>query len=309
MTVPFAPADALAMREGVGRAPRRRSRGTKDALASFGFVVPTWVLMIAIGLIPIGYALWLSVTNLSLYSDGSQFVGFDNYLRAVFTPRYLGSLIATSVFVVAGLVLQFAIGYLLATALHRQLRGFRIARTVLLIPMLLTPVVVGLIWQFMFNPDLGIINAVLGIFGVDLNFFADPLLARALIVLIDAWMHIPFVMLMLVAGMAGVSEEPLEAAAIDGASWWQTTRFVVLPALAPVIMVTLIVRCIDIVRIFDIVYATTRGGPGTSTETVSVLSYATTFQFYEFSDGAAMSIALAVIMFPVYFLYIRLTKV
>src|SRR5690606_13781961 len=139
--------------------------------------------------------------------------------------------------------------------------------------------------------------------------FAGRLLARGLIVLLDAWMHIPFVMLMLVAGMAGVPDEPLEAAAIDGANWWQTTRFVVLPALAPVIMVTLIVRCIDIVRIFDVVYATTRGGPGTSTETVSVLSYATTFQFYEFSDGAAMSIALAALMFPVYFLYIRLTKV
>ena len=306
MTAPRAPADAIAIRGGVGRAPRARA---KETLASLGFVAPTWIFMLAIGIVPIGYAVWLSVTNLSLYADGSRFVGLDNYFRVVFTPRFLETLGATLFFVVVGLVLQFAVGYLLATALHRQLRGFRIARTVLLIPMLLTPVVVGLIWQFMFNPDLGIINAVLGVFGVDLNFFADPLLARGLVVLIDAWMHVPFVMLMLVAGMASVPDEPLEAAALDGAGWWQTTRYVVLPALAPVIMVTLIVRCIDIVRIFDIVFSTTRGGPGTSTETVSMLSYVTTFQFYEFSDGAAMSVALAVLMFPVYFLYIRLTKV
>lgn len=265
--------------------------------------------MLGIGLIPIGYAVWLSFSDLSLYSDGMRFVGFDNYIQSVFTERFLGTLAATLVFVVAGLIIQFVLGYLLATALHRQLRGFQLARTVLLIPMLLTPVVVGLIWQFMFNPDLGIINAALGMFGVDLNFFADPLLARGLVVLIDAWMHIPFVMLMLVAGMSGVSDEPLEAAALDGAGWWQTTRYIVLPALAPVIMVTLIVRCIDVVRIFDIVFTTTRGGPGTATETVSMLSYVTTFQFYEFSDGAAMSVALAVLMFPVYFLYIRLTKV
>lgn len=265
--------------------------------------------MLGIGLIPIGYAIWVSLSNLNLYTDGTQFVGLQNYMDAVFTPRFLGTLGTTLVFVVAGLAIQFFFGYLLATALHRQLRGYQIARTVLLVPMLLTPVVVGLIWQFMFNPDLGIINAILGVFGVDLNFFGDPVLARLLVVMLDAWMHIPFVMLMLVAGMASVSDEPLEAAAIDGAGWWQTTRYIVLPALAPVIMVTLIVRCIDIVRIFDIVYSTTKGGPGTSTETVSMLSYVTTFQFYEFSDGAAMSVALALIMFPVYFLYIRLTRV
>lgn len=306
MTAPLAPVGASATSGGADRAPRPRAKGN---LASLGFVAPTWIFVLAIGIVPIGYAVWLSVTNLSLYADGVRFVGFDNYLRVVFTPRFLETLGTTLLFVVVGLVLQFALGYLLATALHRQLRGFRIARTVLLIPMLLTPVVVGLIWQFIFNPDLGIINAVLGVFGVDLNFFGDPLLARGLVVLIDAWMHVPFVMLMLVAGMASVPQEPLEAAAIDGAGWWQTTRYVVLPALAPVIMVTLIVRCIDIVRIFDIIFSTTRGGPGTSTETVSMLSYVTTFQFYEFSDGAAMSVALAALMFPVYFLYIRLTKV
>ena len=307
MTVSLAPVEARASDAGLDRAPRRRN--VKGAVESLGFVAPTWLFMLAIGLIPIGYAVWISFTDLSLSSDGSRFVGLQNYIDAVFTPRFLGTLGTTLIFVVVGLIIQFTFGYLLAVALHRQLRGFQIARTILLIPMLLTPVVVGLIWQFMFNPDLGIINAVLGTFGWDVNFFADPLLARALIVMLDAWMHIPFVMLMLVAGMAGVSDEPLEAAAIDGAGWWQTTRYVVLPALAPVIMVTLIVRCIDIVRIFDIVFSTTRGGPGTSTETVSMLSYVTTFQFYEFSDGAAMSIALALLMFPVYFLYIRLTKV
>ncbi|MGB3373830.1 MAG: sugar ABC transporter permease [Microbacterium sp.] len=307
MTVQLAPAGVLATGEGSGRGARRNARA--ESLVSLGFVAPTWIFMLAVGLIPIGYAVWLSFTDLGLYSDGTRFVGFENYVEAVFTPRFLGTLATTLIFVIAGLVVQFVFGYLLASALHRQLRGFQIARTVLLIPMLLTPVVVGLIWQFMFNPDLGIINAVLGVAGIDVNFFGDSLLARGLVVLVDAWMHIPFVMLMLVAAMAGVSDEPLEAAALDGAGWWQTTRYIVLPVIAPVIMITLIVRCIDIMRIFDVVFTTTRGGPGTSTETVSMLSYATTFQFYEFSQGAAMSVALAVLMFPVYFLYIRLTKV
>lgn len=290
----------------VGRTERARVFRARSG--GLGFVAPTWAFMISVGLIPIGYAVWMSLSDQSLGGTGG-FVGLDNYLRAVFTPNFLSSLGVTLLFVVAGLVVQFTLGYLLAVALHRQLKGFRIARTVLLIPMLLTPVVVGLIWTFLFNPDLGVISAILRVFGAEANFFADPLLARAVVVLIDSWMHIPFVMLMLVAGMTGVPEEPLEAAALDGAGWWQTTRYVVLPILAPVIMVTLIVRCVDIVRLFDVVFTTTQGGPGIATETVSLMSYLTTFQFYQFGQGAAMSVALALLMFPVYFLYIRMTRV
>jgi multiple sugar transport system permease protein len=286
-----------------------RTGPSGGGLLGFAYMIPTWAFMLGIGIIPIGYAIWISLSDLGLATSGTRFVGFANFARAVFTPRFLESLAATVFFVIGGLIIQFVIGYLLAVALHRQLRGFRIARTVLLVPMLLTPVVVGLIWQFMFNPDLGIITAVAGRLGIDFNAFADPVLARGLVLLIDAWMHIPFVVLMLVAGMTSVPEEPLEAAALDGATWWQTTRYVVLPVLAPVIAVTMIVRTIDIARLFDVVFTTTHGGPGVATETVSLLAYSTTFEFYKFSDGAAMSVALAALMFPVYFIYIRLTKV
>jgi multiple sugar transport system permease protein len=265
--------------------------------------------MIVIGAIPVGYAVWMSLTDQSLTAPAPTFVGLGNYLAAVFTPRFLGSLGVTLLFVVAGLVVQFVLGYLLATALHRQLRGFRIARTVLLIPMLLTPVVVGLIWNFIFNPDLGIIGAVGRAIGWNPNWFADPLLARTLIVLVDSWMHIPFVMLMLVAGMTSQSQEHVEAAALDGANWWQATRYVTLPMLRPVLIITLLVRCVDIVRLFDVIFTTTQGGPGTSTVSVSLLAYTNTFQYYQFGYGAAMSVALAVIMLPVYFLYVRLTKI
>ena len=307
--IPAPQAGPSALSTGTGGSGVGTRRTRSGGFASLSYVIPTWVFMLSVGIVPIGYAVWISVSDLSLTTDGTRFVGFDNYVRAVFTSRFAETLGVTLFFVVAGVIIQFIVGYLLAVALHRQLRGFRIARTLILVPMLLTPVVVGLIWQFMFNPDLGVITGVLHALGIDINAFADPNLAKGLILLIDAWMHIPFVMLMLVAGMTGVPEEPLEAAALDGAGWWQTTRYVVLPILAPVIAVTLIVRCIDMVRLFDIVFSTTRGGPGVSTETVSLLGYATTFDFYQFSEGAAMSVALAVLMFPVYFLYIRLTRI
>ena len=265
--------------------------------------------MIAIGLIPVGYAVWMSLTSQDLASTSPSFVGFDNYIRGVFTRQFLEALGVTLAFVVIGLVIQFVLGYLLAVCLHRQLRGFQIARTILLIPMLLTPVVVGLIWQFMFNPDLGIINAMFQLVGVDVNWLADSTSARAVVILVDSWMHIPFVMLMVVAGMSGLPQEPMEAAAIDGAGWWKTTRYIVLPMLKPILTIALLVRCVDIARLFDIIYATTQGGPGTATQSVSLVAYNATFLFYQFGPGAAMAVALGLIMFPVYFFYLKLTKI
>lgn len=273
-------------------------------------MIPTWLLILAFGLIPIGYAVWMAFTDQSLTSPTrGDFTGFANFARAVFTPQFLGGLAVTATFVVCGLILQFFFGYLLAVLLHRQLRGFQFFRTVLLIPMLLTPVVVGLVWQFIFSPDLGVIGSALQLFGLKLNVFANPILAKAFIVFIDSWMHIPFVMLMLVAGMSSLSQEPLEAAAIDGASWWKSTRYVVLPMLRPVITITLLVRCVDIVRLFDTIFTATQGGPGTSTATVSMLAYQTTFVYFQFGNGAAISVAIAIIMIPVYFFYVRLTKI
>lgn len=278
-------------------------------MASLGYVTPTWILMLVVGLIPIGYAIWMSVTDQSVTATSPSFVGFANFAAAVFTPAFLSSLAVTALFVVVGLILQFVLGYALALLLHRQLRGFRVARTVLLIPQLLTPVVVGLIWQFLLNPSLGAITTFAELFGWHPNFIADPMTARLVVILIDSWMFIPFVMLMLSAGMTSLPEEPMEAAAIDGAGWWNTTRYVVLPMLRPVITVTLLVRCVDAVRLFDIIFATTRGGPGTATQSVSLLAYNTTFHFYQFGYGAAMSIAVAILMIPVYFIYLRLTKI
>lgn len=295
-----------------GSADGPRPGARRSLLASvraLGYVGPIWVFVIVIGIVPAGYAVWMSVTDQSLTSAYPAFVGLDNYIQTVFTSRFLGSLGVTLIFVLAGLLIQFVAGYLLAVCLHRQLRGFQIARTILLIPMLLTPAVVGLTWNFMFNPDLGVVRAVQGVFGVEANWMADPTLARALVVMVDSWMNVPFVMLLVAAGMASLPEEPIEAAAIDGASWWKTTRFVVLPMLKPVLVITLLVRCVDIARIFDHIFTTTQGGPGTATQSVTLEAYNATFQFYEFGHGAAIALSIAVIMFPVYFLYVRLTKI
>jgi multiple sugar transport system permease protein len=272
------------------------------------FVAPAWILVLLVGVIPLGYALWLSVTNQNLGAASPDFVGFGNFAKAVFRPDFLNSLVVTATFVVACTVVQFVIGYALAYFLNLQLRGHQLARSVLLIPMLLTPVVIGLVFNYMFSPGIGIVTEVLDAVGLHIRWFDDVFWGKTFIVLLDSWLFVPFVMLMLLAGMAGVSKDQLEAASLDGAGWWKQTRFVTLPALAPVIAVAMLIRVVETARMFDQVYSSTRGGPGTSTVTVSFLVYNDTFAYYQFGYGAAMAIALTVLMSPVYFGYIRLTR-
>lgn len=291
-------------------APRRRPPSRWRPYAeSAPFVAPAWVLVILVGVIPICYTVWLSLTDQNLTATSNGFVGFQNFMRSVFQPTFLDSLVVTATFIVACTVVQFVIGYALAHFLHLQLRGHQLARSVLLIPMLLTPVVIGLVFNYMFSPGLGIISEALNAVGVHIRWFDDTFWGKTFIVLLDSWLFIPFVMLMLLAGMAGIPKDQLEAASLDGAGWWKKTRYVTLPALAPVMAVALMLRVVETARMFDQVYSSTRGGPGTSTVTVSFLIYNQTFTYYQFGFGAAMAIALTVLMSPIYFGYIRLTRI
>ncbi len=294
-----------------GRAPGRartweRVRRRTEALP---FIAPAWVLVTVVGFIPLVYAGWLSVTNQSVYSVNHAYVGLRNYSYAVFQRGFLSSLLVTALFVVVGVVLQFVIAYLLATFLYMQLRGFKIVRTILLTPMMVTPVIVGLMFRFLFTSNIGIAYFTEKAIGLNAPWFTSALWAKVFVVMLDTWLTTPFMMLILLAGMSGMPAEPLEAASLDGANWWQRTRYIAMPALLPVVTVALLVRIVDAARMFDQVYSSTRGGPGTSTLTVSILAYDQTFQYFQFGQGAAIAIALTVLMSPVYFFYIRLTRV
>jgi multiple sugar transport system permease protein len=267
------------------------------------------VLVTVIGFIPLVYAVWLSVTNQGVYALDHGFVGLRNYSDAVLDRGFLSAALVTALFVVVGVTLQFVIAYLLATFLHMQLRGFKIMRTILLMPLMVTPVIVGLMFRFMFTSHVGIVYYAEKAIGLNPPWFTDAFWARVFVVMLDTWLTTPFMMLMLLAGMSSMPSEPIEAASLDGANWWQRTRYIIMPALLPVVTVALLVRIVDTARIFDQVYSSTRGGPGTSTLTVAILGYEQTFQYFQFGHGAAIAIALTVLMSPVYFFYIRLTRV
>src|SRR5690625_2895227 len=193
---------------------RARSNTSARDLA---YVIPTWIVMLLVGVIPIVYAIWMAISDQSLLSADTNFVGLDNFKSVVFTPRFLGTLGVTLIFVLCCLFIQFTVGYMLAAALNQQLRGFKLARTALLIPMMLTPVVVGLIWRFMFNPDLGVMTFISETLGINESWLAHPILSPALIIVVESWINTPFVTILVLAGMSGIPDELLEASALDGA--------------------------------------------------------------------------------------------
>ena len=188
------------------------------------------------------------------------------------------------------------------------LRGRSLFRSALLIPMMLPPVVVGIVWRLMLNPDFGAVNGTLKGAGVNtdaLTWTASPALALASVIAVDIWQWTPFIFLVLLAGLQAIPQEPYEAAVIDGSSAWQTFRHVTLPLLKPAILIALLLRTMDLLRVFDQIFILTEGGPGFATETVSLYIYRTAFRFSDFGYAAAMSFVLLALTNVISVIYIK----
>lgn len=291
-----------------------KRQGTIERSASRlaeALVIPVWILVLAVFALPILGAIYLSFRNETLGAFvPPRFIGFDNYSGAVADPRFWEAIRTTILLTVLGLVVQLPMGIGLAVILERNLRGVQAFRTILIIPMLLTPVAVGLMWRFMFDTDLGVINWALSAVGVDgPNWLGARWPAIWAIVIVDSWQSIPFIMLIVLAGLAGLPKGPQEAARIDGANSFQVFFHVTLPSLAPVILVTLMIRVIDSLKMFDIIFIVTmKGGPGTATQTLGMLIYNTGFGFFQTSRAAALGILMVIMVMPIYWLWRRAAR-
>jgi multiple sugar transport system permease protein len=276
-----------------------------------GLVAPGWLLILAVFALPILGAGYLSLRNEMLGGFTTpRFIGFENYLTAFADPRFWDAIRVTLLIMALGLVIQLPAGVGLALLLERRLSGVTAIRTALIVPMLLTPVAVGLMWRFMFDTDLGVINWLLDrTFLGTPNWLGSRWPAVFAVTIVDSWQSIPFVMLIALAGLAGLPKGPREAAAIDGANAWRIFWHVTLPSLRPVLLVILMIRVIDAFKLFDIIFIVTqRGGPGTATQTLGMLTYNTGFIFFQTSRAAALGILLVILVSPVYFLWRRMQR-
>jgi len=254
------------------------------------FAAPAVVVVTAVIAFPWLFTLWMSLQEWRVGSARS-FVGLDNYARLLSDPRLLDALWHTLVYTALAVVLPLLFGLVAALAFHRRfpLRG--LVRGIFILPMMATPVAIALIWTMMFHPQLGVLNYLLSLVGIPPQAWVfDPRTVIPSLVLVETWHWTPLVMLIVLGGLAALPTEPYESALIDGATRWQTFRYLTLPMVAPFLMVAAIIRTIDALKAFDIIYAITQGGPGTASETINIYLYSVAFAYYDIGYGSAIAV-------------------
>jgi len=275
----------------------------------YRFLTPLAVVFAAVFAYPFVYSLWLSLTNYTITRrNETRFVGIDQYTGLLDNDTYRQALVNTFVFVLLAVSLELLLGLALALCLQRQRWARNVTRAFLLAPMFVTPIAVGLMFRFLLNQQIGVIPEILGTFGLEIDFFG-PDLALFSMVAIDVWQWTPFMVLLLLAGLESLPKQPFEAARVDGASRWLTFRSVTLPLLKPVIVVAVLLRALDAFKVFEYVFAITKGGPGTATETIQYQVYRTGIGFFRLGEAAAMAFVLvAVVLTIVVVLFRRLMR-
>lgn len=262
------------------------------------------VTVVAVGF-PLVYALYLSLTDFKLIQKGTaNFVGAENYINSLSNEGFWGSISTTFTYVVLAVAVETVLGLLIALALQKQKWARDLTRAMLLAPMFITPIAVGLTFRFLLNDQLGIIPYLLDSIGVSYDFLGS---GKALftLVMIDVWQWTPFMVLLLLAGLESIPKQPLEAARVDGASAFYILRRITLPLLVPVLSVAILLRGLDALKVFEYVYATTRGGPGTQTETIQYFTYQTGIQFFRLGEASSMAFILLLIVLPLIVLLFR----
>lgn len=287
----------------------------KNKLTVLLFIGPGLAVLFAVSIFPLVYSLNLSLHRWNIIRPyyGYAFVGFKNFVNLFLDYRFIESLKITLYFTGGAVAIEFIFGLGLALLLSseeiRKKEIIRIIRSVILIPMMVTPVVVGLIWRYILNEHMGVANYFLSLVGMEgLKWYSSPTSALPTVVLVDVWQWTPFVVIVLLAGIASLPTTLYEVSEIDGASAWQQFVYLTLPLLKPIIIIVLLFRIIDCVRIFDKVYVLTKGGPGTATNVISIYAYRTGIKYGNISYAAALSWILLFVILGLCFLLIKIGR-
>jgi multiple sugar transport system permease protein len=257
---------------------------------------------------PFGYAIWLSLSDVQLGSE-PRFIGFGNFRRMFTDEEFWNGLRLTLLLYVVSLSLQLVLGTWLGLLLARFQSARGLVRTVMVSPFMLPPVVVGMMAIVILDPSFGIANWLLAKVGLPpALWLSDPNTVMLTIAGLDTWQWTPFVALIVMGGYLSLPHDVFEAAEMDGASGWTRLRFVTLPLLAPTLITAAVLRSVDVLRFFDIIYLTTQGGPGTASTTLNILAYRRGFEFFELGYASAIMVTLSAIVFGTVLLFARLRK-
>lgn len=287
-----------------GGGARRRQR------FELAMMSPALILLAVISLIPFFSILWMSFNEVSLMGGLSfEFAGLDNWQRVFTDPDIRSSWWTSLVYFVATVGLEMLLGTLIALLVHGLTRGANLIISLLLIPMFIAPVIVGLLGRFLLDPSHGLYAWLLTESGLfDGNVLGSVGSAMVAVILMDVWEWTPLVALIVLAGLASVPEDVLEAAEMDGANYWQKLIHIILPTISGILLVALLIRAMDAIRFFDIIFITTQGGPADSTKIIPIRLYDVAFRFFDLGYAATIGITMLVFSIVVANAFVRMIK-
>ncbi len=260
------------------------------------FVIPGLLVTFAIIVFPWVFTVWMSFHEWKL-GGAAQWVGLRNYVELATNQRFLESIWHTFYFTVVAVMLPLVLGTFAAVVFHREFpfRGF--LRTIFIMPMMATPVAIALVWTMMFHPQLGVLNYLLSLVGIGPSewVFAQHTVIPSL-ALVEVWLWTPFVMIIVLGGLAAVPTEPYESALLDGATQWQMFWRITFPLVLPFIVVAGIIRTIDALKAFEVIYVISNGGPGTASETINLYLYSQAFAYYNVGNASAVVVVFFAII-------------
>jgi len=273
--------------------------------------LPALAAILAVMGFPLAYLGWMSLQRWALVGfEPPRFVGLGNFMQLARDERFVDSLARTFWFTALGLASNLPLGLGVALLMHERFPGRAICRGLLILPMVATPAAMGLVWVIMLDPTLGIVRYLLGAIGIAHPplWLSDPQIVVPTLVAVDAWMWTPMVALICIAGLAALPTEPFEAAIVDGASALQRFRYLTFPMMLPTLMVAAMLRLMDLLKLIDIVYVMTGGGPGHASETVNLYNYLAALSYDKVGYGAAIALVLFAIVMACTLALVRLRR-
>jgi len=266
----------------------------------FWFLMPTVLVLFVLVALPLGQIVYQSFTNMKLFGESYAFVGINNYIKLMRDSRFWNSVNVTFILAGGSLILQISLGLGLALLVQQQFRIARLGRTLFIVPIILPPVVVGITWKMLFSSVLPGVNYFLGLVGIEGPVWFDRgTSARFAVIIAHAWYGIPYVMLMLLAGLESIPRDPITAAIVDGANRWQIFIYVTFPMLKPVLIFVTIYRAVLALKIFGLIYIMTGGGPGVATEPMNFHIWRVGFSSFKAGYAATIAVMMMGIIFVI----------
>jgi len=274
------------------------------------FPLPAVAFVVVMMLFPVLYTLFLSFTNWNLTSGMPlNIVWLKSYFRVFNEPRFISAVGRTFSFTLLAVAVETALGLALALLLNREFWGKSAMKLILLLPLVATPVAIGIVWNLFFDPTIGFMNYMLSLLGLPMSeWVSNTETVIPSLALVDIWQWTPMVTLIILAGLAGLSQEPYESAKVDGANAFQTFSQITLPMIAPTLLTAMILRSIDALKTFDIIYAMTGGGPGYASETLNIMAFKYSFEYFRMGQSSVILIFLFLLVLLLSIAIMRLRK-